>query len=94
VQIIRDNLARLDLFFGSHADLFDWYRPRAGSIAFPTLLRGAVDEFCADLVEKAGVLLLPGTLYGKEFNSFRVGFGRKNLPESLKRFEGYIRVSR
>ncbi len=93
LQIIRDNLDRLDLFFGSHADLFDWYRPKAGSIAFPALLRGAVDEFCADLVEKAGVLLLPGTLYGEDFNSFRVGFGRKNLPESLNRFEEYIRLT-
>lgn len=62
------------------------------SIVFPALLQGAVDEFCAGLVEKAGVLLLPGTLYGEGLNSFRVGFGRKNLPESLNRFEEYIRV--
>ena len=94
LQIIRDNLDRLDHFFGAHAELFGWYRPRAGSIAFPMLLRGRVDEFCADLVEEAGVLLLPGTLYGDRFNSFRVGFGRKNLPESLERFEEYIREAR
>ncbi|MGB2963006.1 MAG: aminotransferase class I/II-fold pyridoxal phosphate-dependent enzyme [Anaerolineales bacterium] len=91
LQIIRDNLDRLDSFFDSHTDLFGWYRPKAGSIAFPSLLRGAVDEFCADLAEKSGVLLLPGTLYGEEYNSFRIGFGRKNLPESLKRFEAYLR---
>jgi aspartate/methionine/tyrosine aminotransferase len=90
LQIIRDNLDRLDRFFDSHADMFSWYRPRAGSIAFPTLLKGTVDKFCADLVEKAGVLLLPGTLYGKEFNAFRIGFGRKNLPESLRKLEQYL----
>lgn len=91
LQIIRDNLDRLDHFFGAHAELFGWNRPRAGSIAFPVLLRGKVDKFCADLVEEAGVLLLPGTLYGEGFNSFRVGFGRNNLPEALERFGEFIR---
>ena len=94
LQIIRSNLDRLDIFFNAHAELFSWHRPKAGSIAFPTLLRGSVDEFCADLIKKAGVLLLPGTLYGSGFNSFRIGFGRRNLPESLEKFEGYIQNSR
>ncbi|MBN1922126.1 MAG: aminotransferase, partial [Anaerolineae bacterium] len=61
---------------------------------FPRLLQGTVDEFCADLVERAGVLLLPGTLYGDGFNAFRIGFGRKNLPEALERFEAYLQASR
>jgi aspartate/methionine/tyrosine aminotransferase len=90
LQIIRGNLNRLDLFFSSHEDLFSWHRPKAGSIAFPTLLKGSVDEFCADLIKKVGVLLLPGTLYGAEFNSFRIGFGRRNMPDSLDKFENYI----
>lgn len=94
LRIIRDNLDRLDQFFGSHGDLFGWYRPKAGSIAFPKLLRGKVDEFCADLIEKAGVLLLPGTLYGDRYNSFRIGFGRKNLPEALEKLEAYLQASR
>jgi len=94
LQIIRGNLDRLDLFFGAHAELFSWHRPKAGSIAFPILLRGSVDEFCADLIKNAGVLLLPGTLYGSGFNSFRIGFGRKNLPESLEKFEEYIQSYR
>ena len=59
LKIIRENLERLDLFFGAHEELFAWHRPKAGPIAFPLLLRGAVDEFCADLVKKKGVLLLP-----------------------------------
>ncbi len=93
LQIIRDNLDELDLFFRSHTDLFDWHRPKAGPIAFPRLLKGSVEDFCTDLVEKEGVLLLPGTLYGPGYNSFRVGFGRKNLPECLERFEKYIQES-
>ena len=90
MEIIRNNLDRLDLFFGTYPELFSWHRPKAGSIAFPTLLRGLVDEFCDDLIKKAGVLLLPGTLYGPGFNSFRIGFGRRNLSDSLEKFEAYI----
>jgi aspartate/methionine/tyrosine aminotransferase len=94
LQIIRKNLDHLDAFFESHADLFNWYRPKAGSVAFPTLLKGTVDKFCTDLIEKAGVLLLPGTLYGNGLNSFRVGFGRKNVPEALRRLEEYLMETR
>jgi aspartate/methionine/tyrosine aminotransferase len=94
VQIIRKNLDHLDVFFGSHAQLFKWDRPKAGSVAFPALLQGTVDDFCADLIEKAGVLLLPGTLYGNGLNAFRIGFGRKNMPEALQKLEEYLRGKR
>jgi aspartate/methionine/tyrosine aminotransferase len=91
IRIIHDNLDHLDRFFAGHADLFHWYRPRAGSVAFPTLLKGNVDAFCMDLVEKAGVLLLPGTLYNDSSNAFRVGFGRKNIPEILQKLDTYLK---
>ena len=90
LQIIRDNLDHLDRLFETHADRFAWQRPRAGSIAFPLLRNGSVDAFCEDLVTNAGVLLLPGSLYGPDYNAFRVGFGRKNLPEALEQFQDYL----
>lgn len=93
LEIIRRNLDFLDPFFESHGEWFAWNRPRAGSIAFPMLLNQPVDAFCTDLVKKTGVLLLPGTLYGSGYNAFRIGFGRKNLPDSLDRLEAYIRNS-
>lgn len=91
LEIIRENLDRLDRFFDAHVDWFAWQRPKAGSIAFPLLRHGSVDAFCNDLVDKAGVLLLPGSLYGPEYNSFRVGFGRKNLPQALERLADYLK---
>ena len=94
LKIIRRNLDLLDAFFESHSDLFSWHRPKAGSVAFPALRKGTVAKFCSDLVNTAGVLLLPGTLYGNDANAFRVGFGRKNLPEALRRFEQYLRETR
>jgi len=93
LEIIRANLERLDRFFADQGERFAWHRPKAGPIAFPTLLHGAVDAFCADLLKQTGVLLLPGTLYGTGTNALRIGFGRKNLPEALARLERYIQLS-
>jgi aspartate/methionine/tyrosine aminotransferase len=90
-RIIQDNLDLLDRFFTDHAGLFQWYRPKAGSVAFPALLKGTVEAFCTELLQKAGVLLLPGTLYGNGLNAFRVGFGRKNVPEVLQKFDAYLK---
>lgn len=92
--IIQSNLDRLERFFAAHADLFRWHMPAAGPIAFPELLRGSVDAFCKELVESAGVLLLPGTLYNKSYSNFRIGFGRKNLPEALDRLRAFVEKPR
>jgi aspartate/methionine/tyrosine aminotransferase len=89
-DIIRENLAILDAFFARHPRTFDWRRPRAGAIAFPRLLGRDVDEFCHELVTNAGVLLLPGTLFEDAGNHFRVGFGRKDLPQAVAALEGFL----
>jgi len=49
-----------------------------------------VEDFCATLVASTGVLLLPGTLYDDDGNHFRIGFGRKNLPEGLSQLERFM----
>ncbi len=88
--IIADNLKVLDRFFERHAARFSWQRPQAGSIGFPRLLGQDVEAFCEDLVNSAGVLLLPGTLYGDDGNHFRIGFGRRNMPEAIGRLEQFL----
>ncbi|HLY27213.1 MAG TPA: aminotransferase class I/II-fold pyridoxal phosphate-dependent enzyme [Aggregatilineales bacterium] len=91
VAITRANLDLLDKCFARHADLFSWKRPRAGSTAFPGLkLDVSVEAFCEETVERSGVLLLPGTCFDDSSRNFRVGFGRKNLPEVLEHFEAFL----
>ncbi|HEY6073262.1 MAG TPA: aminotransferase class I/II-fold pyridoxal phosphate-dependent enzyme, partial [Anaerolineales bacterium] len=90
LDIVRSNLVVVDGFFERHADLFQWVRPRAGSIGFPRLLRGDVEAFCAGLVERAGVLLVPGPIFGDTGNHFRIGLGRRNLPQAVERLEEYL----
>jgi aspartate/methionine/tyrosine aminotransferase len=90
LRIIAGNLKVLDQFFARHADRFVWQRPQAGSIGFPRLLGMDVDAFCKALMKSAGVLLLPGTLYDDHGNHFRIGFGRRNLPEAIARLEQFL----
>jgi aspartate/methionine/tyrosine aminotransferase len=89
-QIIKGNLILLDAFFQAHQDHFKWVRPAAGPIAFPILFGEDIESFCHQLVTEAGVLLLPGTLFHHPGNHFRIGFGRRNMPESLERLERFL----
>ena len=90
MAIITGNLALLDQFLIRHSARFAWQRPQAGSIGFPRLTGGDITDFCKNLVEKSGVLLLPGSLYEDSGNHFRIGFGRKNFPNALAHFEEFL----
>lgn len=95
-DILARNLQLLDSFFAEYADQFAWVRPHAGPIAFPKMLRGDTDGFCDALVKQQGVLLLPGRLFDDDAEPlgleqyFRIGFGRKNMPEALARLREFL----
>jgi aspartate/methionine/tyrosine aminotransferase len=87
--IIASNLPLFDAFFAAHSSLFDWVPPAGGCVAFPRY-RGpdGVEAFCRDLVEQAGVLLLPASIYRSEIgpvpaDRFRIGVGRRDPEPAL-----------
>jgi aspartate/methionine/tyrosine aminotransferase len=89
-NIAKDNLDLLDNFFNRDDSVYEWYRPVAGFINFPRLkLKISIDEFAKRLINEEGVIILPGTLFDNSSNHFRLGFGRRNLPEALSRFEQF-----
>jgi aspartate/methionine/tyrosine aminotransferase len=91
MQIIKQNLNILDEFFQRHSSSFLWRRPKAGPIAFPKYLGAdGIEKFCHKLVSEAGVLLLPSTLYDYGNQNFRIGFGRKNLPECVQQLDEFL----
>jgi aspartate/methionine/tyrosine aminotransferase len=90
LAIIADNLPVLDRFFEKHRTIFNWQRPKAGSIAFPSLKHGGVEAFCQDLLDKTGVLLIPGTLFDAGNRNFRLGFARRNMPEAVAQVDKYL----
>jgi len=92
--IIRANLDTLDGFFEKHDQVFYWDRPLAGTIAFPRILAGLdADTFCEEVLEGAGVLLLPASVFEFGTDHCRVGFGRSDLPEAVAALEEYLALS-
>jgi aspartate/methionine/tyrosine aminotransferase len=92
LDLIRNNLGVLQAFFALYEHVFHWAPPKAGPIAFPSLV-GNVDSqrFCHDLVTQTGVLLLPGILYGPEYvSNFRIGYGRVNLAQCIEKLREYL----
>ncbi|MFH1137459.1 MAG: aminotransferase class I/II-fold pyridoxal phosphate-dependent enzyme [Pseudomonadota bacterium] len=91
-RIIGENLALLDVFFAKWTDLVAWNRPQAGPIGFPIWKGpGTADDFCRAFLEESGTLLLPGNMYGREFDRhFRLGFGRKNMPAALACLDDFL----
>ncbi|GLV58112.1 aminotransferase [Dictyobacter sp. S3.2.2.5] len=95
LDIIQSNRQHLDRFFNQWSDTFSWHSPQAGSIAFPRLRTNQpIAEFAQQLVQKEGVMLLPGTVYDHPGNNFRIGLGRKNMPEALSKVEHFLTKNR
>jgi aspartate/methionine/tyrosine aminotransferase len=91
VDIVHANLRVLHDFFARYSDLFDWQPPNGGSIAFPRLkIDQSAEAFCADVVTQQGVLLVPSAVFDYGDRHFRIGYGRKNLPEAVEQFEAYL----
>lgn len=94
--IIAANLPLFDTFFADHADLFDWKAPDGGCVAFPRYRGpGSAEDFCARLVEEAGVLLLPPSVYRSDLtptptDRFRIGIGRSDPRPALEAFGNWL----
>jgi aspartate/methionine/tyrosine aminotransferase len=88
---VRRNVEFLDGFFDRQRHLFAWNRPTGGSVCLPRYL-GPEDTFslAEEVVEDAGIMIVPSKVFGFGDRHLRIGFGRENLPEVLERFERYM----
>ena len=90
LQIIQNNLKCYDVFFDKFADLFSWYRPNAGTIGLVKMHFDQDDlTFANQVLQEQSVLVLPGGIYDYP-GYFRIGFGRKKVPEGLERFDAFV----
>ncbi len=94
--IVAANLPVFDAFFAAREDLFDWEHPQGGCVAFPRY-RGeeGVEAFCRELVEEAGVVLLPASIYASALapvpaDRFRIGVGRKDPEPGLAALGAFL----
>ena len=94
--IIAANVPLFDAFFAEWPDLFEWEPPRAGCVCFPRYLGAdGVEAFCRDLVEDAGVVLLPSSIYASELGAvaadrFRIGLGRADPAPALAALGAFL----
>jgi aspartate/methionine/tyrosine aminotransferase len=97
-DLIDSNISVLNAFFAQFPGLFDWKVPDGGCIGFVRYHgEDGVEAFTRDLVEQAGVLLLPASVYRSELhdvptNAFRFGFGRSFVPEGVQAMTDWLRA--
>ncbi|KOU17382.1 aminotransferase [Streptomyces sp. WM6372] len=98
--LVAANLPAFEAFFAEFPDDFAWQAPDGGCVAYPRYLGAdGVEDFCTRLVEEAGVLLLPASIYHSELTAtptdrFRIGIGRRNPEEGLAAFASWMRTGR
>ena len=89
--IVATNLELVDAAIAA-SERLEWVSPRAGSVGFPRFTDPAmdVDGFAEELVNETGVLILPGSQFEHPGTHFRVGLGRRAVPEALERFQEFM----
>lgn len=91
-EILLKNLKHLDDFMQRNQKALSWVRPKGGTMAVLKLLLPIdVDEFAKNLVKQEGILIMPSSVFDLPGNYFRIGFGRKNMPSILEKFETYLK---
>ena len=88
---IEHNLGLANSFFARWPELFTWRKPIAGSVALVGMHVPSVTDFAIQLIEQAGVLILPAATLGSDDQHMRMGFGRAGFGEALEKFEYYLK---
>ena len=89
--LVQAHIQLADQFFDRYPDLFEKKAISCGPVAFHKLkVDIPVDQFCQMAVDQKGVLLLPSGIYDLDGQYFRMGYGRRNFPEALAKFEEFL----
>ncbi len=99
IELAKTNLALLERFVLKNDDECEWVKPLAGTTAFVKFHREGkpVDsvDFCKKLLEKTGVLLVPGSQsFGEEFKGYvRIGYVNETnlVKEGLDEASKFVR---
>lgn len=100
IELAQTNLAILERFIESHRWACEWVKPRAGTTAFVRFSKMGkpVDDvaLCKMLLEKGGVMFVPGSLCfggGQDFRGYvRIGFVQETdvLKEGLEVLKSFM----
>lgn len=91
VEIVQRNIELCRAFFGRYDGLFEVSYPQAGTVTLVELkAEMSVDDFAAAAVAEQGVTVLPASVMHLVGNYFRLGLGRRSLPQALEPLEQVI----
>ena len=89
--LVQRNAGLAAEFFAQRPNLFSWYAPLAGSIAFPAWSGpGSVEALCQAALEQEGLLVVPGSIFDYPGPHFRVGLGRQSFSAALALFDRVV----
>jgi aspartate/methionine/tyrosine aminotransferase len=94
--IVARNLPLFADFFAQRPDLFEFEAPQGGCVCFPRYAGpDGVEAMCTRLVDEAGVLLLPSSIYSSALTAtpadrFRVGLGRLDPEPALDAWSNWL----
>lgn len=99
IQLAKTNLELLEKFIIKHDEYCSWTKPVAGTTAFVKFERDGkpvdVVALCKTLMDKTGVMLVPGDrCFGEEFKGYvRVGYVNhtETLREGLDKLRVFMR---
>jgi aspartate/methionine/tyrosine aminotransferase len=100
LALLKVNVELVDSFFSEFPGWFEWRRPDGGCVAYPRYLgQDGVETFCRRLVEEAGVVLLPASIYRSRLtptptDRFRIGFGRLHTKDGLDVMRNFLLQNR
>ncbi|HXV96553.1 MAG TPA: aminotransferase class I/II-fold pyridoxal phosphate-dependent enzyme [Gaiellaceae bacterium] len=95
-ETLAENLPLFEAFFAEWEELFEWEPPAGGCVCFPRYLgEESVEAFCRRLLDEAGVVLLPASIFASPLaevpaDRFRIGLGRKNPRPALDAFGEFL----
>ena len=91
LDIVHNNLARLDEFAHKYKSIIKYSRPAAGSVCMP-VLDSSIDSavLAENLIKEKSLMVLPSKVFNIETNAFRLGFGRSNFIDCLNIFDEYL----
>ena len=89
-SLVLANLPLIEGLVERCGELLQWVEPTAGPVGFPRVSgKRDVREWCEETAARAGVLLLPGSVYDRP-DHVRLGFGRADAARAIERFEASL----
>lgn len=90
--LIRRNYRLFQEFIEEHCQLFACVPPKGATMAYVRLRNGQTSmDFCMEILEHTGVLIVPSSVLEASDEYIRVGMGRENFPECLRLVDDYLR---